>query len=118
MFGILTIFCLFLSIAQLRICAGCADTCAGFVQGVKFCNLLFFNRKNDIVQAVHPKKEKSLACARWRGCVHARVYARTISLKACTPCTVLNNLLKKRKKVYFKTLHNPCTNPAQGMHSL
>ena len=118
MFAILRIFAFFLSNAQLRICAGCASQCAGFVQGMKFCNLLIFNRKNEDVQGVHPKKEKSLACRRWRGCVHARVYTRIISLKPCTPCTVLNNSLKKRKKVYFKTLHNPCTNPAQGMHSL
>ena len=118
MFGILAIFCLFLSMTLPRSCAGCAGTCAGFVQGLKFCNLMIFKGKNGSVQGVHPKKEKSLACARWRGCVHARVYTRIISFKPCTPCTVLNKLLKKRKKVYFKTLRKPCTNPAQGMHSL
>ena len=118
MFGIFVIFRLFLSMTQPRSCAGCASQCAGFVQGMKFCNLLIFNRKSEAVQGVHPKKEKSLACRRWRGRVHARVYTRTISFKPCTPCTIIHNLLKKRKKVYFKTLHKPCTNPAQGMHSL
>lgn len=118
MFGIFVIFRLFLSISHPRNCAGCAGGCAGFVQGMKFCNLMIFNRKNVTVQGVHPKKEKSLACRRWRGRVHARVYTRTISFKPCTPCTNIYNLLKKRKKVYFKPLHKPCTNPAQGMHSL
>ena len=118
MFGIFVIFRLILSMTQPRICAGCAGQCAGLVQGVKFCNLLIFNRKNEAVQGVHPKKEKSLACRRWRGRVHARVYARTISFKPCTPCTIIHNLLKKRKKVCFKTLHKLCTNPAQGMHTL
>lgn len=101
MFGILMIFCLFLSMTLPRNCAGCASACAGFVQGMKFCNLLFFNGKNDIVQGVHPKKEKSLTCARWRECVHARVYTRIISFKPCTPCTVLINLLKKTGKIKF-----------------
>ena len=118
MFGIFVIFRLFLSMIQPRSCAGCASQCAGFVQGMKFCNLLIFNRKNEAVQSVHPKKEKSLACRRWRGRVHARVYTRTISFKPCTPFTIIHNLLKKRKKVYFKTLHKLCTNPAQGMHTL
>lgn len=110
MFGIFVIFRLFLGIAQPKRCAGCAGGCAWFVQGMKFFNLLIFNRKDDTVQGVRPKKEKSLACRRWRERVHARVYTRTISFNPCTLCTDRYNLLKKRRKVIFK----PCTNPAHN----
>ena len=110
MFGIFVIFRLFLRIAQTKRCAGCASGCAVYVQGMKFCNSLICNRKSDDVQGAHPKKEKSLACRRWRGRVHARVYTQTISFKPYTPCTDRYNLLKKRRKVIFK----PCTTPAHN----
>lgn len=110
----MTVFFAFLILVG---CAGCAVCCAGFVQGFEFCNRLNLQEKYHFVQAVQAKREIFLACACWRGRVHARVYTRTILSKPCTPCTNIYNLLKKREKVYLKTLHKLCTNPAQGLHS-
>lgn len=96
-------------LSLLQICAGCAGTCAGFVQGL--CDEKFNKNKgiNRLVQGVHGLENIPL-------CVRVGAGARTresacawkIFQKPCTPCTALDNLLKKRKKVIFK----PCTNHA------
>lgn len=117
MLAFLMTFLTLLANPVARFCAGCAGCCAGFVQGLTICNSLIAKGKTRFVQTVQAKRTLLLACARWRGCAPARVYARMISPNLCTPCIILCKLLKNRKKVIIKTLHKPCTNPAQLVHS-
>lgn len=103
-----TIFKVFL-LSLLQICAGCAGTCAGFVQGLLSEKSYKNKGIKRLVQGVHGLENIPL-CVRVGAGARTRksACARKIFQKPCTPCTVLNNLLKKREKVIFK----PCTNPA------
>ena len=101
-------FCKVFLLSLLQICAGCAGTCAGFGQGLLSEKYMKNKGLKRVVQGVHGLENIPL-------CVRVGAGARTresacawkIFKKPCTPCTVLDNLLKKRKKVIFK----PCTNP-------
>lgn len=90
-------------------CAGCAGTCAGFVQGFDFEKSLKITGLMRLVQGVHGLEKIPLRVRAGAG-ARTRESARTwiIFQKPCTPCTVINNLLKKRENFNFK----PCTNPA------
>lgn len=101
----------FFIIFALLCCAGCAGTCAGFVQGLRFEKLLKINGLKRLVQGVHGLVKIPL-----RVCVGASAGPRVCThmdnlQKPCTPCTDLFNLLKKREKSIFK----PCTNPAHNL---
>ena len=106
----MSVFCVVFLLRLLQICAGCAGTCAGFVQGLRFEKSLEINGLKRLVQGVHGL-EKIPLCVRAGAGARVCQCARTETCqKPCTPCTDRFNLLKKREKVIFK----PCTNPAHN----
>ena len=102
-------FCKVFLLSLLQICAGCAGTCAGFVQGLPSEKFMKNKELKRVVQGVHGLENIPL-------CVRVGAGARTresacawkIFKKPCTPCTVFSKLYKTRENVIFK----PCTHPA------
>lgn len=106
----MNVFCMILLLRLLQICAGCAGTCAGFVQGLGFEKTLKNNELKRLVQGVHCL-EKIPLCVRAGAGARVCQRARTETCqKPCTLCTDRLNLLKKRRKFIFK----PCTNLAHN----
>lgn len=111
-------FFMIFSLWVFGICAGCAGFVQSCVHSLKLEKMMENKGLKYFVHSVHGLVNIPCACALAR--VRARVREKILQLKIrkpCTPCTELNNLLKKRRKVVFKPCTEPCTNPAHYAQS-